>query len=208
MKLILGSDLSFLLKYGYSLTGIPKDEMNIGYITTATKAVRTHQQFFADIKTKLKSEGYKFEEIDIESKSKENLLEFFKDKNIIQIEGGNTFYLIKAIRETGFAEILNDLLKQGKIYIGTSAGSYIMCPSITMAQLNSTNMPWSDVADLTALNYVPFVLKAHYKDESKDIVKAKQETLSYPLRILRDGEGILVEDSKYTFIGDNKETII
>ncbi|MFA5936306.1 MAG: hypothetical protein WC822_00300 [Candidatus Paceibacterota bacterium] len=37
MKLILGSDLSFLLKYGYALTGIPKDQMKIGYITTASK---------------------------------------------------------------------------------------------------------------------------------------------------------------------------
>jgi len=37
MKLILASDLSFLFKYGYELTGIPKDQMRIGYITTASK---------------------------------------------------------------------------------------------------------------------------------------------------------------------------
>ncbi len=208
MKLILGSDLSFLLKYGYNLTGIPKNQMKIGYVTTAIKAVRTHQQFFADIKNKLITEGYPFEEIDIEGKTKEHLLDFFKDKNIIQIEGGNTFYLIKAIRETSFAKILDELLKQGKIYIGTSAGSYIMCPTIEVACWNSTGMPWSDMTDLTALNYVPFVLNAHYKEESKDIVKEKMKTLTHPLRILKDGQGILVEDGKCSFIADTEETIL
>ena len=36
MKIILTSDLSFLLKYGYDLTGISKSKMKIGYVTTAS----------------------------------------------------------------------------------------------------------------------------------------------------------------------------
>lgn len=40
MKLILASDLSFLLKYGYDLTGISKSKMKIGYVTTASKGSR------------------------------------------------------------------------------------------------------------------------------------------------------------------------
>lgn len=31
------------------------------------------------------------------------------------------------------------------------------------------------------------------------------KTLKYPLRILRDGQGLLVEDGKYTFYGDGEE---
>jgi hypothetical protein len=34
------------------------------------------------------------------------------------------------------------------------------------------------------------------------------KTLKYPLRILRDGQGILVEDNKYTFVGDGEEVIL
>lgn len=208
MKLILSSDGSFLLKYGYGLTGIPKDQMRIGYITTATKMVRTHKQFFEDYKNIVIEEGYNLEEIDIEGKTEVELREFFKNKNVIHIEGGNTYYLLKIIRETGFDRILKDLLDEGKVYIGTSAGSYIMCPTIEVTNWNMSGKDRFGVTDFTALNYVPFVLKVHYKDDQEDIIREKIKTLKYPIRILRDGQGILVEDNKYIFVGDGEEVII
>ena len=184
MKLILASDLSFLLKYGYDLTGIPKDQMKIGWVTTASKGDR-NKSFFNNLK---------------------NI--FFEDKNIVHMEGGNSFYLIKAIRETGFDEILKDLLNEGKVYIGTSAGAYIMCPTIEVSDWDETGKLRFDVHDFTALNHVPFLIKVHYKDKQEEKVKGKIKTLKYPLRILRDGQGILVEDNKYTFLGDGEEVIL
>ena len=38
--------------------------------------------------------------------------------------------------------------------------------------------------------------------------KEKMKDLKYPLRILRDGEGILVEENNIKFFGDQKETIV
>jgi dipeptidase E len=207
MKLILASDLSFLLKYGYNLTGIPKDRMKIGYITTASKGARD-QSFFVNVKNGIKENGYAFEEIDIEGKTKEELKNFFMDKNIIHMEGGNSFYLLRAIREAGFAEVLKELLEEGKIYIGTSSGAYIICPTIEVADWDETGKPRFGVTDFTALDYVPFLLKAHYKDEAEAAVKEKMRILKYPLRVLKDGQGILVEDGKDTFFGDEEETKI
>lgn len=206
MKLILASDLSFLLKYGYALTGIPKDQMKIGYVMTATKG--TGKPFNPKYKNITKDNGYFIEEIDIEGKTKEELKDFFKDKNIIHIEGGNTFYLLKAIRETGFGKILKKLLEEGKIYIGTSAGAYIMCPTIEVANWNDNGRDRFGITDFTALNYVPFVLKAHYEDEMKEKIKENIKTLKYPIRILRDGQGILVQGGNYSFVGNEEETKI
>jgi len=206
MKIILASDLSFLLKYGYNLTGIPKDQMKIGYVTTAAKGDRG--DFSRNLKYEIRENGYDFEEIDIEGKTKDELRKFFKDKNIIHIEGGNSFYLIRAIRETGFAEVLKELFEESKVYIGTSAGAYIMCPSIEVSNWDQTGKPRYDVTDFTALNYVPFLLKVHYKDSSEKTIKEKIKSIKYPIRILRDGQGILVEDGKYTFVGEAEETIL
>lgn len=200
MKIILASDLSFLLKYGYDLTSISKSEMKIGYITTASKGSRD-KTFLEKVKNSMRENHILFEEIDIEGKSKEEMLNFFKNKNVIHIEGGNTFYLLKAIRESGFAEVLKELLNEGKVYIGTSAGAYIMCPTIEVANWNETGRDRFGLTDFSALNYVPFVLKVHYKDEAENLIKEKIKTLKYPLRILRDGQGILVENDKYTFFG-------
>jgi len=206
MKIILGSDFSFVLQYGYGATGILKEDINIGYVTTASKGARKFGQTVQEeIIPKIKESGYKLEEIDIVGKGSQEITDFFQDKNVIHVEGGNTFYLLKAIRETGFAEILKDLLNDGKVYIGASAGSYIMCPSIEVADWDDTGRSRFEVTDFSSLNYVPFLLKVHYKDEQAQKVIDKMQNLKYPLRILRDGQGILVEDGKYEFIGDGEE---
>jgi dipeptidase E len=206
MKIILASDLSFLLKDGYNLTGIPKDQLKIGHIITASKTARD-TSFFEKVNQTIKESGYDMEDFDIEGRTKEEIKDFFKDKNVVHIEGGNTFYLLKAIRETGFAPVLKELLEEGRVYIGTSAGAYIMCPSIEVANWNDTGRDRFGIEDFTALNYVPFVLKVHYTDEQEAKVTEKMPTLKYPIRILRDGQGILVEDGKYTFIGDKETTL-
>jgi len=208
MKLILSSDGSFLLKYGYEQTGIPKDQMRIGYVTTAYQVSRNNFEFFENYKNKVRDAGYNFEEIDIKDKSEEKLREFFKDKNIIHIEGGNTFYLLKIIRETGFDKILKDLINEGKVYIGTSAGSYVMCPTIEVANWNTDGIDRFGVTNFKALDIVPFVLKVHYKDEMEEKVKEGIKNLKCPIRILRDGQGIIVENDEYTFMGDGEEVIL
>ena len=205
MKIILASDLSFLLKYGYDLTGIPKGKMKIGHITTAYKVSRNSLDFFKKVDETIKEKGYDMENFDIEGKTKEEIRSFFKDKNVVHIEGGNTFYLLKAIRETGFADILKELLNEGKVYIGTSAGSYVMCPTIEVSNWNPDGKDRFEVTDFTALNYVPFVLKVHYTDEMKGLVSEKVKTLKYPIRILKDGQGMFCEDGNCRFIGDGDE---
>lgn len=202
MKLILASDIIFIVKYGYDLTGIPKDQMKIGYVTTAEKG-GNWKEFFENVRAKMLEAGYKFEGFDIEGKTKEEIKNFFKDKNVVHLEGGSTFYLLRAIRETGFTSILEELIEEGRVFVGTSAGAYVMCPTIEVSDWNEQDR--FGITDFTGLNYVPFLLKVHYKDEQEELVREKMKSLKYPLRILRDGQGILVEDGKYTFVGDGEE---
>ncbi len=207
MKLILASDQSFLLEHGYALTGISKPELNIGYITTAA-ALSRDKNFFEEIKQTIRDNGYKFTPIDIEGKSISELRDFFSDKNVIHIEGGNTFHLLKVIRDTNFAPLLRELLEEGKVYIGTSAGAYIMCPTIDVATWNESGKDRCGITDFTALNYVPFFIKAHYTDEVAEKLKEKQKTLPLPLRVLRDGQGIIVEDGEVEFVGSGEEVVL
>ena len=204
MKLILASSYKFLLKYGYDLTDIPKSEMKIAHIITASKG---EGEFNPKYKNIIESNGYKLDSFDIEGKTEEEIKNFLNDKNIIQVEGGSTFYLLKAVRETGFDKILKEQLEQGKIYIGTSAGAYLMCPTIEVTNWNK-NQDTFGVGDFTSLGYVPFVLYAHYKDEQKDFVKENMKTLKYPIHILRDEEGMFCEDGVCRFIGDGEEVIL
>jgi len=93
MKLILASDYTFLLKYGYDLTGIPKDQMKIGYVTTASKGARKFSQRVQEtIMSIMKENGYFIEEIDIKNKSK-NELRILRDRQGVLVENGKYTFI-------------------------------------------------------------------------------------------------------------------
>ena len=204
MKILLASNGKFLTEEGYKLLGIPKDKIRIGWVITASKGVEKpdylerHRQAMKDV-------GYAFEEFDIEGKNEDKILNFFADKNVIHIEGGNTFYLLKVIKEIGFEKTLKKLLDKGLAYVGSSAGAYIMCPTIEVSKFGRNVHRNFGLTDLTALNYVPFSLKVHYTDDMEADVREMMKSLKYPLRILRDGQGIMCEDGVRRFEGEGAE---
>ena len=152
-----------------------------------------------------KDNDINFEEIDIEGKTEKEFLDFFKDKNIIHLEGGSTFYLLRIMKKTGFDKLLLKLLEEGKVYIGTSAGAAVMGVSIK----SSSGIPENPTEEmLSGLNIVPFIIQAHYTDDKKEQYKEKTKDVRYPVKYLRDGQGFLVEDDEYTFLGDGEEVVI
>ncbi|KKW15698.1 MAG: Peptidase, S51 family [Parcubacteria group bacterium GW2011_GWA1_50_14] len=204
MKILLASNGKFLIEEGYKLLGIPRNKIRIGYITTASKGassdeyIKLHQKMMED-------NGYSFEEIDVENRSEAELRRFFGDKNIVHMEGGNTYYLLQAIKKSGFDEILRDLLNKGIIYVGTSAGSSIAGPTI---ELSSHIPEGTPDEELSALNLVPFLIKCHYTDDKEIEYKTKISAVKYPVKFLRDGQGLLVEDGKCTFLGKGEKVEI
>ena len=204
MKILLASNGGFLIGQGYNLLGIPKDEIRIGWITTASKGVEKLDYLERDKKA-MNEEGYRFEEFDIEGKTQEQIMDFFADKNVVHVEGGNTFYLLKVIKEIGFENVLRKLLDKGLAYVGSSAGAYIMCPTIEVSKFGRNVNRDFGLTDLTGLNYVPFALKVHYTDDMEESVREMTKNLKHPLRILRDGQGILCKDGVCRFEGEGQE---
>jgi len=203
-KLLLASDGGFLINEGYKLLGIATKDLNIGYVTTAKKGV-TDWGYVNRHMQAMTAQGYAFEEIDIEGKTKRELSNFFDDKNVVQVEGGNTFYLLKAVKENNFGVILKELVDRGVWYVGTSAGAYLACPTIETSAWGPDVKDRYGVKDFTALNLVPFLLKVHYTDEMQKLVCRKAKSCSLPVRILRNGQGILVDGNTYRLVGEGEE---
>lgn len=165
----MDGDMSFLSK--------PISKMKMAYIMTASKGARDisylikHKQRMAELE-------YNFEEIDIEGKNENELMKIFIDKEVIYIEGGNTFYLLRSVRQSGFGKVIKNLLDRGVIYIGSSAGSYIACPTIEMSTWKKPGEEQArfGITDLTAMNLAPFLLKVHYEPEMKELLKKKLKT--------------------------------
>ena len=182
----------------------PANEIKIAYIITASKSEEDTSYVDKD-KRAMIEQGFLVEEIDIRDKNEKELREMFKDKDIVYVQGGNTFYLLKYVRESGFDKVIKELIQKGVIYIGVSAGSYIACPTIEAALWKDQDKNIVGLKDLTALNLVPFLLLAHYTPERKEVIKKGVSSSKYPVKILTDDQAILVRDDKVELVGKGPE---
>ena len=74
--------------------------------------------------------------------------------------GGNTFWLTKTLHEKGVIPILRERINGGMPYIGASAGTNVVCP--TMQTTN--DMPNTCLPSCETLNIIPFQINVHFND--------------------------------------------
>lgn len=182
----------------------PTDQIKIAHITTASKA-EENISYLEKENQAMEDLGFNVENIDIEGKNENELRALLGDKDVIYVQGGNTFYLLKHVKESGFDKVVKELIEKGVIYIGVSAGSYIACPTIEMAYWKHPDKNTIGLKDLTGLNLVPFLLSAHFKPEYASVLKQKILNSKYLVKILDDNQAILVQDGNYKLIGKGKE---
>lgn len=123
-----------------------------------------------------------------------NLPEF----DIYYVCGGNTFYILDRMRKTGIDKILIEAVKNGKFYLGVSAGSIIPGPDIEISgwgEVGDTND--INMQDLTGFGLVPYLITPHYTEQEKTDVEAfKEKRKGEPVIDLTDDQAIFVEDGK------------
>ena len=111
------------------------------------------------------------------------------DFDIIYMMGGNTFYLMDVIRKTNFDSVIKNFINDGKIYIGSSAGSEILGNSIDIAlgyDENKVNM-----IDFTGLKIVDALIIPH-SNRKEEFINNLKNTLNENIITLYDGDGIIL----------------
>lgn len=104
--------------------------------------------------------------IDISKESKEEILEKFNNIDAIFIAGGNSFYLLQQLK---IKNVLQELINfaTNKIYVGSSAGSCIACPSIDYVEKLDDKLQAPLLDNFNAMNLVDFYILPHYKSKEK-----------------------------------------
>ncbi len=187
------------------LLGKPPKETKVCFIPTASYAEHPKGDApYADKdRQRLRELGFKaITELDLREENKESLKGKLGNFDVIFVEGGNTFYLLKYIKESGLNEEIRQFLDKGGIYLGVSAGSYVVCPDISSAQWkHADDQNTVRLKDLSGLNLVDFYISPHYVPEHEAIINGNKNKVSRPIYALTDLQAISVDGSNIRFVG-------
>jgi len=126
----------------------------------------------------------------------------------IWVNGGNTYYLLDWVRRSGMAAALPNLLTD-RLYVGVSAGSMLVGPSI---ESNTPIFPEEDnhkSDDLKGLGLVPFAVIPHlfspsFPNSSPSHIEKFAATVRYPVYALDDASAIEVVAGRVRIVSVGK----
>ena len=171
----------------------PVSQIKIIFVPTASRS-EEELKYVDESKKELLDLGIHANNIKTLNLDKPVSFEEVEDFDVIYVCGGNTFYLLKKVRETGFDKVIIEFAKTDKLYLGVSAGSILVCPNIDIASPFDENDV--NLTDLTGLNLTDVIVSPHYKDEEKTIINDFKKKSQYEVIPLTDEQALLVIDGE------------
>lgn len=154
-----------------------------------------------------KNLGFKIDVCDINGCSPDSLLPRFEWADVFYFEGGNTQWLMSCIKTSGLQEHLDRLLKT-RIWIGASAGSCVLCPTLRnscqdLFDENVESLP-SDGLNLVDFQFVPHL-------NNPMCPKITKENLIIASKNLKTSDGkklYILDDNGAIFVNDDNVKIV
>ncbi len=128
----------------------------------------------------------------------------------IVIGGGNTWKLLKTMRDNRLIEPVRAKILSGAPYVGWSAGSNVACPTIR----TTNDMPITEPDSFAALDLIPFQINPHYLDANPagHAGETREQRIEEFIEInpdiyvagLRESTMLLLEENILSLIGPRK----
>lgn len=169
----------------------------VAIVTTAAEG-KEQNKYSQLAKKQFEEMGFtKIDFIDFETEPARN----FSTYEVIYVCGGNSFKLLKFAREANFQSSIDNLLKRNGVYVGVSAGSIIVGPSIDIA--NEVEPDPNDIGleDLTGFNITNLIILPHYSPEVEEETKAFEEKHGVIVERLNNSQAVLIENGEKVIIG-------
>ncbi|MDQ3093652.1 MAG: peptidase E [bacterium] len=187
-------------------------KMKLAYSKNSQDNLSPEQRNFSTKERKAKFEalGFEFEELDLREYfgKKEELRKKMKEFGSVFCAGGNTFILRRAMKASGFDEIIVDMLENDEIlYGGWSAGACITAHSLK--ELARGDLPGPKIVSKdypiketiwNGLGLVDFFIVPHcnmdwFKKDAEVIIRNLKKS-GQKYYALDDGQVVVIEGSK------------
>lgn len=179
---------------------INQKNLKLVFITTPVEGEEGDLQWLEDDRNALIKAGFLVTDYTITGKTKAEIEQELSKYDVIYMSGGNVFYLLEKIQESKSADVFKKLVNDGKIYIGTSAGSIIAGPDIyPLKDLDNINQA-PNIKGYEGLGFVNFVIFPHwgnplFKERYLNLRLQENYNVKNEIVLLPDGSYVLVEDN-------------
>lgn len=164
----------------------------VAIITTAAEG-KAENKYSQLAKKQFESMGFvTVDFVDLETEPQKDLYSY----GIIYVCGGNTFKLLKYAKDADFKSSIENLLKRNGVYIGVSAGSIIVGPSIEIAGEVSADKNEIGLEDLSGFNITDLIILPHYSIEVEEETKAFEAKHGVSVVRISNSQAILVENGQ------------
>lgn len=174
-----------------------KSPLKAAFIPTAADPYQD-KGFMEVDREKLVAMGFEVVDIDLKLASETSLEQQLSEVDLVLVAGGNTFYLLDWVKKSGFDKVIKKLVDHGLIYVGSSAGSIICCPTIEGAKRFDDPNEAPALTDYQGLNFfdkviIPHAHEAKYAQRIKDTT-AEMKAMGFEVVTLTNNQAVLITD--------------
>ncbi len=160
-------------------------------------------QWLEHYDSELKGIGLQYDRINI-SEGKD--LSDLKEYDIYYVCGGNTFYILDRLRKTNLDKVILKAIKDGKFYVGVSAGSIIAGSDIEVAGIGEGDENDINLSDLSGFGLVPFHISPHYTEQYRNDVEEFYNRRKESIIALTNDQALFVTDKEVLLVGNKDVT--
>jgi dipeptidase E len=177
----------------------PTQESNV-FILSVDTTSETHITHLKIAKEWYQKIGFKEENITILNLYTDTIPSF-SNLDVLHIWGGNNYEYLKVIREKRLESRIREFIDHDGVYVGSSAGSNIMCPDVDVNLFNDPNDVGLD--DVTGFGYIDFYLIVHWGTSNGE---KRTSQINYGWKMgkrfipLTDHQAILVRNKGFKII--------
>lgn len=175
MKMFLSSSFADVIDLFNEFIEEDPSGKTVTFIPTASiPEVITH--YVDAAKEAFKHLGILVETLDLSTSSTSEIEEKLTKNDYVYVSGGNTFFLLQELTKTGTDKLIIEQINKGKLYIGESAGSIIMSPTIKYVEAMDDKSKATTLTDFSGLNQIqkyplPHYGSEYFNDATKNIIE-------------------------------------
>jgi dipeptidase E len=209
MKLLLtssGLTTPEIIQACVALCAKPQDQIKVAAISEAYAVEQGDKRWVInELNDITKNFPAEFDLINLLALMPEQIQSRASAADVIFVLGGHTDYLMHVFEKSGFTKLLPKLLKN-KIYVGSSAGSMVLCKRVSTEAYQKVYGEVGTYGVTRYMELVDFAIKPHLDSElfpknRKEVLLEISKDYDGTIYGLKDSQAIVIEDEAMGFVG-------